>query len=663
MATSNTMNTNDVTNISDHSNDAMDFDTYADIVQKYNIGIHHLKKSMYEYEQKIHLIIAEAKANTKNEENINNDQTVLAALTQEDINRLIRDTFANERITFLKHAIAKTKFTEDQFNAATKMYENECFKNDWTEPTTVDNPRCTTFKMNGSTIHLVGTCHYSKRSQQDVKDVIRLTQPHSICVENCVQRYPGHLNALADQPHLNAPVVIERSIIQPFDEFCKDVYDIIGMYSPGWWDLPVLLAAPFCIPYLWSSCIRPLIELCALDSKCYDFRNENEKKKINGLDLEGAEFIIAATSHSRRRFEPSVLESEVPIGVMNEFLIDRNISVLLKRCAAEILSDVNERGLFQTTSDIYRCMFDEKTGHEIFDEKWDKFMNKLWSDDMHWENLVTQSASGENVETLQKDLILYRLEQPSSDEFWDSLADCGDEINDLLLSFPLFDKKIGKSFLQDRNDHMTDNIQKICEARPNQTIAVVIGAAHIPGILSNLKKIEAGTMPKYVIDTPIEDLQKNLKQFDIEYPRVSSFLHKATRGNVEPVEAFTTSFVPHSMTDYAAIGGVATAVVVPYAAFGAGLNTIKNKCSGRIAAAFGVGTVAAYGVGVAWERTRFSKAWESKRRLQRVALEMDDPERAKRQYQIENSISIDNSNKDVNKDANILSTSLIKSKK
>ena len=35
----------------------------------------------------------------------------------------------------------------------------------------------------------------------------------------------------------------------------------------------------------------------------------------------------------------------------------------------------------------------------------------------------------------------------------------------------------------------------------------------------------------------------------------------------------------------------------------------------------------------------------------------------KRQYQIENSISIDNSNKDVNKDANILSTSLIKSKK
>ena len=57
------------------------------------------------------------------------------------------------------------------------------------------------------------------------------------------------------------------------------------------------------------------------------------------------------------------------------------------------------------------------------------------------------------------------------------------------------------------------------------------------------------------------DLQKNLKQFDIEYPRVSSFLHKATRGNVEPVEAFTTSFVPHSMTDYAAIGGVATAVV------------------------------------------------------------------------------------------------------
>ena len=42
---------------------------------------------------------------------------------------------------------------------------------------------------------------------------------------------------------------------------------------------------------------------------------------------------------------------------------------------------------------------------------------------------------------------------------------------------------------------------------------------------------------------------------------------------------------------------------------------------------------------------------------------MDDPERAKRQYQIENSISIDNSNKDVNKDVNILSTSLIPSVK
>jgi pheromone shutdown protein TraB len=518
-----------------------------------------------------------------------------------------------------EHVFESFHCTESQFMAAQKQYN---LSSDVGHLNFVDNPRCSTIRMKStnSTIHLVGTCHCSDRSKQDVREVIRHTQPHNVCVEMCLSRYPSFLATMMGKEKEEEELL--PSWEKALSLFKEKIAVLLQELNLKWWHcLPAFLVAAPYIPSFLRNILCPCLELVYLDTMEADFRRKGSENQ------EGGEFLVAALQPSGRRGKSNTAEIAVPMGLGGEYLIDRDFKVLLNRVGTEILKTVNEDGLYWSALFLTLGNYDYRVYRFI--SHWEK--NKLEdisTSSVVWKDLILKSNSGASIDILQQGLKLYRSTLSSN---MDVSADKGPVLAALInatgAEFPLL-KIIGKSFIEDRNDHMTEQIRKICEARPNQTIVAVVGALHVPGMVSNLDKINQGVMPAYVCDTSPEWTEQFSLLLDSN-PRLKSFL-EATEKNTNEDEKNIFTEQPLELMEYGLIGAGALAAVTPHVGFGFGLRAIKHRFSPGAAVATGICAAAAYVGNIAWEVMSFSNVWNGSYRLQQVALEMDDPVRAQK---------------------------------
>jgi hypothetical protein len=392
-----------------------------------------------------------------------------------------------------EHVFETFNCTESQFMAAQKQYN---LSSDVGHLNFVDNPRCSTIRMKStnSTIHLVGTCHYSDRSKQDVREVIRHTQPHNVCVEMCLSRYPSFLATMMGKEKEEEELL--SSWEKALSLFKEKNAVLVQELNLKWWHcLPAFLVAAPYIPLLLRNILRPCLELVYLDTMETDFR-----RKGSEIDnQEGGEMLVAALQPSGRRGKSNTAEIAVPMGLGGEYLIDRDFEVLKNRVGTEILKTINEDGLYWSALFLFLTLADYDYRVYRFNSHWEKKLEDVSTSSVVWKDLILKSNSGASIDILQQGLKLYRSTLSSN---MDVIADKGPVLAALFnaagAEFPLL-KIIGKSCIEDRNDHMTEQIRKICEARPNQTIVAVVGAAHVPGMVSNLDKINQGVMPCSVL--------------------------------------------------------------------------------------------------------------------------------------------------------------------
>jgi len=197
-----------------------------------------------------------------------------------------------------------------------------------------DNPRCVTLTnpATNATVHVVGVCHVSVRSQDDVRQVIKDAQPDIVCVESCMAR--GQVMRMDKREHEQT-----RQVLPDLSSIARDHWGKLCLAGVAVPLFPLVCGAA---AVLVSACNPQHAQLADVS--------------------EGGEMLVAMG-------EATALGAKC-------YAIDRNIGVTVARCLGELTSG----GLCSALRAGLESAFEDDAGFDKMEAK----VRPLLETDRQW---------------------------------------------------------------------------------------------------------------------------------------------------------------------------------------------------------------------------------------------------------------------------------------